>query len=429
MLGHAIYGVTDGYIDEAVAALHGLPWTHQNRPVFAAIESLHRRGSLIDPATVVEQLASTGDLEKIGGPGYLGALGDANDSVRDHREHIAVIAQHHASARAVTALQEAITRITAGDPPDSVFDAAATDIRQHTIGFASGIPDQTEALAAYENIYNRRDADTKGVPTGWAEFDNHTGGHQPGQLIIVAGRTGTGKSLVAAEWLANAADRGLSAYMCTLEMQADEVWQRILARKADVSYGSMTRGEPFHRDEGINAAAEERLSDALNHILNRWTVSIDDSARTLSDIRRRARTYEREHLLPVGKKLDVLFIDHALLVSPEIGVRHAGRREEIVALTREAKLMAGALGIPVVLLTQINRNGTDHPTITDLKESGSFEEDANTIVLLHRETAVDPGSDGDDRLMVILAKLRSGEAGKIWMREWNGDTQSTSSAQ
>lgn len=240
--------------------------------------------------------------------------------------------------------------------------------------------------------------DTNVLPTGWLDLDDRlNGGLRPGHLTVIGARPAVGKSLVATELAANVAATGVGTLFSSLEMSAAEVVDRVAASRSKVALTALSSGH-----------ADEEQLDQLSRLLARaadWPLEIDDRAGVgIAAIRGRARDLTRR---PHG--LGLVIVDYLQLVSP--ADRRAPREQQVASISRGLKLMAKDLQVPVVALSQVNRgpSGRENkrPTMSDLRESGSIEADADEIWLLHRD------ENRPDELEVNVAKNRHGSTGLV----------------
>jgi replicative DNA helicase len=245
------------------------------------------------------------------------------------------------------------------------------------------------------------------VPTGWHELDDllSGGGLRPGHLTVVGARPGVGKSLVAtmlAGYAASARDGGV--YFASVEMTADELTDRIAAASAGVNLSHLTN-RTLSNDE--MTALQRRLSGIRD-----WPLDIDDRVTTVADIRRGARNAARRH-----GRLRLVLVDYLQLLDAKPAHKTANRQEMVSDLSRSLKLLAREHHVPIVMLAQLNRGAAQRadkrPLLTDLRESGSLEQDGDEVILLHRDDT-DPDLAG--QIELHLAKNRHGPTGTVRLR-------------
>lgn len=377
----------------------------RHRLIWEAIQTLHADGAPVHPTAVVSTLMDTGTLKAAGGGEYVAHLfGDAPAATSagwlaervtemSRRRQLAAFA---AGAAQVTSrpldsdemLDDLRTRLNVLDETDTV---------EGPIRWADLVTEGMEAIEAAENPVSNR-----AIPTGLGDLDALINGWLPGDLDIVAARPGHGKSTLIAQAAAHAAlDLNHPTLFLTLEMKRLEVYNRIVASRLNIPLKKLNAGKPG--DDGWMKLAKQAGVSAEAPL---W---IDDNtSQTLASIGSTARKWKRKH----GLKL--LFIDYLQLITP---TKAENRQNEVSALSRGLKILASQLDIPVVVACQLNRGPeqrTDkRPQASDLRESGSLEQDASVIILAHSEEVADPKSVRKGEADLIVAKHRHGERGTI----------------
>ena len=246
------------------------------------------------------------------------------------------------------------------------------------------------------------DGQTAGVPTGFTEFDNLTNGLHPGTMIVIAARPGVGKSTLALDFIRSAAiHNDAAAVFFSLEMGKNELVMRLLSAESEIPLQNLRRGELSPHDWTTLAATEARINNA--------PLFVDDSPNmALTEIRAKCRRLKQQH------NLQMVCVDYLQLMSS--GKRVESRQQEVSEFSRSLKLIAKELQVPVIALSQLNRGPEQRqdkkPAISDLRESGSIEQDADMVILLHRDSVYDkdvrPG-EAD----LIVAKHRNGPTATI----------------
>ena len=262
------------------------------------------------------------------------------------------------------------------------------------------VPLTDAVTAAIEEIEaaKLKDGQMTGVPTGFADMDELTNGFHPGQLIIVAARPALGKSTLALDFARAASIKhDMPSIFFSLEMGRSEIAMRLLAAEASVPLQSMRKGAVDARDWTTIAATRGRINDA--------PLYIDDSPNmTLVEIRAKCRRLKQR----VGLKM--VIIDYLQLMTS--GKKVESRQQEVSEFSRALKLMAKELQVPVIALSQLNRGPEQRadkmPAISDLRESGSLEQDADMVILLHRESAYEKDNPRAGEADLIVAKHRNG---------------------
>jgi replicative DNA helicase len=370
--------------------------------IFSAILSLYSRGEPTDAITVGDELTRTGDVQRAGGEGYLHTLTNLVPTAANAGYYAQIVAEQAVLRRLV----EAGTHIAQlgyaneGEPMDLVNQAQA---EIYGITRQSAVEDYVPLTEAVTTAIDEMEAATgrggelTGVPTGFARLDELTNGLHPGQLVIVAARPALGKSTLALD-IARAASirHHMPTIFFSLEMGRSEIAMRLMAAEATIPLQSMRKGT-LHGDDWTKIAATRgRINDA--------PLYIDDSPNmSLVEIRAKCRRLNQK----IGLKLVV--IDYMQLMTS--GKRVESRQQEVSEFSRALKLLAKELRVPVIALSQLNRGpeqrADKRPALSDLRESGSIEQDADVVILLHRDSAYDrdqPNPDAD----FILAKHRNG---------------------
>jgi replicative DNA helicase len=377
-------------------------WHEPHRRLLAAMTAMRTDGTPFDAAGLLRAL----------GPD----IGTCKDAMLEVTTSNAIpsAAPHH--ARTLTGLSvhrrvvEAAQRVTqAADGARDIDDL--TELAREEIDRALNITTRSH-IDNWANHIDRAATRwhtpvTDATPTGWWELDDMLsgGGLRPGHLTVVGARPGVGKSLVATMLAGyTAAARNGGIYFASVEMSADELTDRIAAAKAGVNLKSLT-------DRTLTADDSANLKTALEGIRD-WPLDLDDHVTSIADIRRGARTCARRH-----GHLRLVLVDYLQLLDTKSTNRNANRAELVGELSRGLKLLARQHNVPVVMLAQLNREGakrTDkQPVLTDLRESGSVEQDGDEVILLHRDDN-DPDLAGQIRL--ILAKNRHGPTGHVQLR-------------
>ena len=368
-----------------------------------AIIDLYGRGEPADPITVAAELTKRGELQRIGGAPYLHTL-SANVPIAANAGYYAEIVRDKAILRR---LVEAGTRIAAlgyaGEGQiDDVVDSAQAEVykvtdRRATEDYAplsdimSGVLDEIEMIG-------NREAGLYGVPTGFADLDDLTNGLHSGQMIIVAARPAMGKSTLALD-LCRAASihNNLTSCFFSLEMTRSEIMMRLLSAEAKVPLNHIRNGTM--RDDDW-----EKLARKMGQVSGA-PMFIDDSPNmTMMEIRAKARRLKQRH------DLKLIVIDYMQLMSS--GKKVESRQLEVSEFSRNIKLLAKELELPIIALSQLNRGpeqrGDKRPMMSDLRESGSLEQDADMVILLHRDDVYEKESTRPGEADLIVAKHRNG---------------------
>jgi replicative DNA helicase len=380
--------------------------------VFDKILDLYGSGEPADPVTVSAALSDSGDLARIGGAAYLHTLISSVPTAANAGYYARIVSERAVLRRLV----EAGTRIVqlgygaaAGGGRDvtDVVDMAQQAVYEVTEKRSS--EDYTILEELLQPTMDEIEASSSrggmmtGVPTGFADLDRLTNGLHPGQLIIVAGRPGLGKSTASLDIMRSCSIRhGLSSCIFSLEMSKTEIVMRLLSAEARVPLHNLRTGQMSDDDWTKLARSVGEVSEA--------PLFIDDSPNmTMMEIRAKARRLKQRH------DLKLIMVDYMqLMSSPK---KTESRQQEVSELSRGLKLMAKELEVPVIAVSQLNRGPeqrTDkRPQLSDLRESGSIEQDADMVILLHRDDYYEKESPRAGEADFIVAKHRNGPTDTI----------------
>jgi replicative DNA helicase len=377
--------------------------------IFEAVVSLFERGEPVDAVTVTDELRRSTVLESIGDPALLVSL-QANTPSVANAEHYARIVEEHSLLRRLIGVAGEISEIGYSVPEDvtaavddaerMVFDLSerrTTDTIESLRDLIGPSLDRIEELASHGGRIT-------GLPTGYADLDEILAGLQPASLTIVGARPAMGKTSFALGILSHVGTvLHRPALLFSLEMGHLELTQRMLASEARVDAQRMRTGHLHDPDWAKVGAAVSRLSDA--------TIFIDDNPNlTVMDIRARARRLRKKE-----GDLGVVVVDYLQLMTGR--GRAENRQVEVSEISRGLKILARELECPVVALSQLSRGlearQDKRPMLSDLRESGSLEQDADVVLFIFREEQYDPDTPIDRRGMaeIIVAKHRNGPTG------------------
>lgn len=375
--------------------------------IYRMVTGMDATGQPVDVLSVTAKLMDSGDLKRMPSATYISDVAASVPTAANAPWYAHRVADMAARRRLI----EAGTRIVAmgyapGLDSAEVTDRAQRDLHQATAGRSPGTITTMDALMrgvmAAIDTAGEREAGLRGVSTGLIELDALTGGWRPGQLIIVAGRPGMGKSVYTVDAARTVAFRyRRPAMIFSLEMAVSEIGDRIMAAESGVDLDLIQSGELTDTELSKVAIAAGKIGDA--------PLFIDDSADlTLSTIRSRARRVQQQH------GLDLVCVDYLQLLNS--ASKTENRQQEVSEISRGLKLLAKELGCPVIAAAQLNRNVESRmdkrPMLADLRESGSVENDADLVLMLHRPAyyKVDhrPGE-----VDVIVAKNRHGATDTI----------------
>ncbi|MFB6755485.1 replicative DNA helicase [Streptomyces sp. NPDC056353] len=377
--------------------------------VFAAAVEMYAKGDPVDPITLGAELTRRGDIVRVGGASYLHTLVQQVPTAAN-AAYYAEIVQEKATLRR---LVEVGTRIVqsgynAEGDVEELVDAAGVAVgniaRVREDEDGSDIGDDFADMVD-ELVDLGKNGQAMGIPTGLTDLDSLTFGLHPGQVVIIAARPALGKTTLAIDFARSAAiHHGHRTAFFSLEMGRRELQHRVMSAEARIALHHIRGGTMTDTDWDRFAKAQPRVSAAPLHI-------DDNPNQSVMQIKAKARRMQQRN------GLGLVIIDYLQLLTPGGGRRAENRQQEVSDMSRQLKLMAKELGVPVVVLAQLNRGPeqrTDkRPVLSDLRESGSLEQDADLVILLHREDAYDKESPRAGEADLIVAKHRNGSTATI----------------
>ena len=383
-------------------------YTSKHELIFDAIVTLFGRGEPTDVIAVTDQLNKNGNLLKSGGADYLHSLTSYVPTAANASYYAKIVADKAILRRLI----EAGTKIaqtgydSQGEVEDlvnqaqsEIYKVASTASKDDYVGLSDSLEDAIREIESAQN----RGGELTGIPSGFTDLDAYTHGLHPGQLIIVAARPAVGKSTFALDVARNAAVKHNKATIFfSLEMGRAEIAMRMLSAESSIYLQSMRKGTVTESDWTKLAAVRGRINDA--------PLYIDDSPNmSLVEIRAKCRRLAQQ------VDLKMVVIDYIQLMSS--GKKVESRQQEVSEFSRALKLLAKELQIPVVALSQLNRQTEQskdkRPEISHLRESGSLEQDADVVILLHREGIYEKDHPRAGEADIILAKQRNGPTGTV----------------
>lgn len=374
--------------------------------IYEAITRLYAQGEPADPITAADELRRQGLLEAVGGIAALVSL-QADSPATTNASRYARIIEEHALLRRLIAVAGEIAELGYGLPDDvaavvdraeaMVFDVAERRVTDSLRPLKDLLADSLDRLAA---LNERGDAIT-GVPTGYLDLDERLSGLQPSSLVIVGARPAMGKTAFALGIAAHAAmEAEIPVLLFSLEMSHSEIAQRLLVSEAKVESSRIRNGRLLESDWPKISHAVGRLGEA--------PLFVDDNPNlTVMEVRAKARRFKARH------GLGLIIIDYLQLMS---GRRDSENRQvEISEISRGLKILARELEVPVVALSQLSRQlearADKRPMLSDLRESGSIEQDADVVLFLYRDQVYNPETADTGIAEVIVSKHRNGPTG------------------
>jgi replicative DNA helicase len=382
-----------------------------HRLIFQAVLDLYESGEPADLITLADELQRRGKLEEIGGISYVSSLANQVPTSRN-AAHYGRIVEHKSTLRRLIHAAGQIAGVAYNEPDaDDALEQAEKlifDISQRST--RSDFDSVGDILHAYidklDSLHERRGS-IVGVPSGFSDLDKMTGGLQKSDLIILAARPAVGKTALALSLAHNAAvqhKHGIAVF--SLEMSKEQLVARLLSMDAGVDQSSLRTG--FISDDEW-----DRISQSVG-VLSEAPIYIDDTAGVaLAEMRSKARR------LMLERGFDLLIVDYLQLMQGSGGGRpgHENRVQEISEISRGLKILARELNVPVIALSQLSRaveSRTDkRPQLSDLRESGSIEQDADIVMFIYRDEVYNPDTDRRNIADIIVAKHRNGPVGQV----------------
>ncbi len=385
-----------------------------NKAIFEAVLNLYSKSEPVDIITLKDELESMGKFEQVGGFEYLANLPDKVPTTANVQKYIKIVEEKSLLRNLIKTANEIIDLgYSSTEDVEDIMDNAERKIfdimqRKSQKGYTPIKDVLVESFTKLEELYNRKQHIT-GVPTGFVELDYKTAGLHGSELILVAARPAMGKTAFALNIATNAALRGnVPVAIFSLEMSKDQLVNRILCGEAMVDSNKVRTGKLEEDDWVKLAGAIGPLSEA--------EIYIDDTPGiSIMEIRTKCRKLKME------KNIGLVVIDYLQLVQGS-NKRSGSREQEISEISRSLKILAKEINVPVIALSQLSRaveQRPDHrPMLSDLRESGAIEQDADIVMFLYRDDYYNKESEKKDIAEVIIAKQRGGSTGTVellWM--------------
>jgi replicative DNA helicase len=379
--------------------------------IYKAIIDLHERRQPADFVTLCDELDRRKELEQVGGPGYLTSLINAVPT-SVHAQYYGRIVAATATLRRLISAAAEISNMAyeRADDEDRILDqaeqlifgVAQRSIERELVPLRTVVSDYYDRI---EYLYEHR-GETVGVPTGFIDLDRLLGGFQRADLIIVAGRPGTGKTSLALSIADFAARKhGLCIAIFSLEMPAQQVVQRLVSGATGIESQRLRIGD-------ITQEELARITRAMGE-LSETSVYMDDTpAIAPMELRAKARRLQAEH------PIDLIIVDYLQLM--QAGVRMENRVQEVSYISRQLKSLSSELNVPVLACSQLSRavesRVDKRPLLSDLRESGSIEQDADVVMFIYREEMYVEDTFRPNIADIMVAKHRNGPTGQISLR-------------
>ncbi len=407
VLGAALLS-KDALLDVVEIVKAGDFYDSNHREIFEAIQDLYRRSAPVDALTVSEELKKRNSLEMVGGRAYIASLSSGTPTTSNATEYAKIVVESAAIRRLISTADDIVTKgyessMDAGQMLDYAERGIFEISQSRQKGQYAHIKDVLLENIEIIDRASQMDGGLTGITTGFKYLDSMTSGLQRSDLIILAARPAMGKTAFALSLALNAAVKGGASVMVfSLEMSKEQLGQRLLSMESKVSMQNLKTGRLERRDwDDINIALD---------VLSKANIHIDDTAGiNIMEMKSKCRRLKGE------EGLDLVVIDYLQLMTPE--GRADSRTQEISVISRNLKLLARELDCPVLVLSQLSRapeTRTDHrPMLSDLRESGSIEQDADIVIFLYRDEYYNEDTESPGECEVIVAKHRSGPTGTV----------------
>lgn len=394
-------------------------YQESHRVILSAMKAVFASGKAIDAVTLVDRLQLDGKLERAGGFQYVSDLAQLSPSDANYKQYLSIVRRDSVNRSLIRAAKEIIENSMNSDDEEKsvsfaekrVYDVSMRGDTKALTGLEDGeavqeVLDRFEAIQANPNVL-------RGIETGFRHLDRMTNGLQRSDLIVIAARPGMGKTSLAMNIVENACLRkGYTAAIFSLEMPRTQLVQRLICSYGEVSMEKAQAGKLVQKDwKNLLLAADK---------MKKSKVFIDDSSRiTPAQILSKCR-----RLKSAEGRLDLIMIDYIQLMEGELKGKSSpeNRQQEIASITRDLKIMAKELNVPVIALSQLRRIQTKEPQLSDLRESGAIEQDADIVMFISRPDALATKEELASGKIVkgaaelIIAKHRNGAPGRVQLR-------------
>lgn len=384
-------------------------YREDNKAIYTAILNLYNRAEPIDIITVKSELESMGKFEQVGGLEYLAELPEKVPTTANATKYIKIVEEKSTLRRLIKTANEIIELgYSPTEDVEDIMEGAEKKIfnimqEKNQKGYAPIKDVLVESFTKLEELYNRKQHIT-GVPSGFTELDYRTAGFHGSELILIAARPAMGKTAFALNIATNAAVKAnVPVAVFSLEMSKEQLVNRILCSESMVDSNKVRTGKLEEDDWTKLAGAIGPLSEA--------EIFIDDTPGiNITEIRAKCRKLKLE------KNIGMVVIDYLQLIQGS-NKRGGSREQEISEISRSLKILAKELDVPVIALSQLSRAAEqrpDHrPMLSDLRESGAIEQDADIVMFLYRDDYYNQDSEKKDIAEIIIAKHRGGSTGTV----------------
>jgi replicative DNA helicase len=408
--------------DAVISALEALKedsfYREDDKAVFNAISSLYSKSEPIDLITVSKELTETDNLDKVGGVEFLVSLQEKVPTTTNVDSYIKIVEEYAMRRNLIKTSNELISLgYDDTEETEKIVDMAEKKVfeltqNKSTKGYNSIKDVLVSSIAELEKLYNQK-GKLSGITTGFIDLDKMTSGLHNSDLLILAARPAMGKSAFAINIATNAAIKAnLPVVIFNLEMSKEQVVNRILCSEAMVDSNKLRTGQLEEDDWMKIATASGVLSNA--------PIYIDDTPGiSIMEIRAKCRKLKME------KNIGLIVIDYLQLITASSSKKNSSREQEISEISRSLKILAKELDVPVIALSQLSRSAEKRqddkrPMLSDLRESGAIEQDADIVMFIYREDYYVPDTPLKNVAEIIFAKHRGGSTGTVKLR-WLGN--------
>jgi len=375
--------------------------SEKHQILFRTFSEIADRGDPIEPSVIVNELEKSGDLAKAGGKAYVFELIETIHTSAGADYHIEAVKESRARRTLLSLSDNIRGELNSGIPvSDIMSDLRSSIVRMNErqknkiVRLSDALPD----VIAHIELLGKSGGSLSGIPSGFVDIDHHTGGFQPGEFIIIAGRPGMGKSIIAKDFAENA---GVPVAYFSLEMSVQELTKRQLAGKGNINFEGLRTARLTDREWSKIIEASNILAQLPIHYVDMGDITIEELVATSGNLK-------------LTEQIGLVVIDYLQLIRPK--ARLEIREREVSEISRKLKGMARNLEIPVICLAQLNRQcetrNNKRPKISDLRESGSLEQDADVVAFIYREHVYN-NSAPRHKAEFIIAKGRNIRTGTV----------------
>jgi len=380
-----------------------------HQKIYNAVMELHKSGESVDIITVTNKLKQLGVLEEIGGAAYITLLTGSIGSAAHVEFHIAILGQLFAKRELIRISNYVNSKCyDDGEDLSEIMDYQEKETSNilNQIIKRQVIPIENYFGEIMQNIINAGQNQNmySGIPSGFVKIDHRTNGWQNQDLIIIAGRPGSGKTSFVLSMLRNmSVEHGLPVCLFSLEMSAQAIAKRLVSMETEINSSQLTAGE-------INKFEMEQIEYGIKKMSTHNFYIDDTGAIGINEVKAKCRKMIQKY------KIKLFALDYIGLMSTDKSSKNQNREQEISILSRSFKGLAKELDVPFIVLSQLNRNlelrGNKRPQLSDLRDSGAIEQDADLVVFIHRPELYDDNSENKGIAEIIFAKFRNGEPGE-----------------